>query len=123
MQKFPRCWDLKQRIEYLQRRIIIASILYYEFDWSPITDHQYEELNKQLLEYMKDYSEDIKETKYGYCMGDYDGSTGFDLYHKLCAEDKSYLTFIAKYLKVLDDEKNTPKKEVKKQTTTKRRLF
>ena len=34
---------------------------------------------------------DIRDTQYGYAMDDFDGTTGFDLYYRLCDEDREYL--------------------------------
>lgn len=114
MIKFPRRWDKITCINYLQRRIIVASILYYQMDWSPISDKTYEEFNKQLVNLLKEIP-DIKETEYGYCMYDYDGSTGFDLYSRLNEHDKEYLTHIAQLIFKLNGgvKKQTAKKKGK----------
>ena len=122
MQKFSRSWDTKTRIEYLQRRIIIASYLYYEKDWSPIDDWTYEELSKQLMDLMQGF--DIALTHYGYVFTDYDGSTGFDLFYKLNEEDKEHLTYIANIIYEVKHGTYLKKPvEQKKTTTKKRRLF
>ena len=89
LQKFPRAWDKITCVNFLQRRIILNSIAYYELDSPQITDREYDELSKQLVELQSDI--DISETQYGYCMYDFDGSTGFDLYEKLNDHDKDYL--------------------------------
>lgn len=108
VQKFPRRWDLKTKIEYLQRKIIVSSILYYELNNSPISDKEYDALSKQLVELMTDYP-DIENTQYGYCMSDFDGSTGFDLYYRLTEKDRVYLKNFA--LRVV----GTKTKEIKQQ--------
>ena len=87
-------WDLKTRIEYLQRKIILNSIAYYMFDESRLSDRAYDEMCKQLVELHKEYG-DISDTQYGYVMYDFDGSTGFDLYYRLNEHDRDYLTSIA----------------------------
>lgn len=97
MQKFPRRWDKITRINFLQRKIIINAILYYELNVSKLTDNQYDELSRQLVELQQDV--DVKnDTEYGYCMFDFDGNTGFDLYSRLNVKDKTYLTNIARNL-------------------------
>ena len=93
MQKFPRRWDKITCINYLQRKIILNAIAYYELDTSPLSDREYDELSKQLVEMQKDV--DITKTQYGYIMYDFDGTTGFDLYHRLDEHDKKYLMTIA----------------------------
>ena len=93
MQRFPRRWDKITCINYLQRKIILNAIAYYELDTSQLSDREYDELSKQLVEMQKDV--DITKTQYGYIMYDFDGTTGFDLYHRLNEHDKEYLMKIA----------------------------
>lgn len=97
MQIFPRCWTKIMRINFLQRKIIINCILYYELNVSKLTDKQYDELSHQLVELQQGV--DVKnETEYGYCMFDFDGNTGFDLFSRLTDEDKEYLLHLARYI-------------------------
>ena len=91
MQKFPEDWDLKTKIEFLQRKVIINSIAYYEHDTNFISDREYDELSKQLVQLCGEYG-DVSDTQYGYAMHDFDGSTGFDLIDRLNEDDRSYLT-------------------------------
>ena len=93
MQMFPRRWDKITCINYLQRKVILNAIAYYELDTSPLSDKEYDELSRQLVEMQKDI--DINNTQYGYIMQDFDGTTGFDLYDRLNASDKQYLMNIA----------------------------
>ena len=94
MQKFPRRWDKITCINFLQRKIIINAILYYELNTSPLSDKEYDELSRQLVGLQKDI--DIRQTQYGYVMYDFDGTTGFDLYSRLNEQDKKYLMSIAR---------------------------
>ena len=94
MQIFPRRWNMKTKIEYLQRKIILNSIAYYELNTNKLTDKQYDELSRQLVAMQAEYP-NIMETQYGYVFYDFDGSTGFDLYHRLNKHDKEYLYNIA----------------------------
>ena len=112
VQKFPRAWDKITCINFLQRRIILNSIAYYELDSPQITDREYDELSKQLVELQSDI--DISETQYAYCMYDFDGSTGFDLYERLNEQDKEYLMKIAIIGTGKIGKKSAVKKEVKK---------
>lgn len=93
MQKFPRCWDKITCINYLQRKIILNCIAYYELNINKLSDKEYDELSKQLVELQKDIN--ISGTQYGYVMCDFDGTTGFDLYERLNDYDKKYLMSIA----------------------------
>ena len=94
MQKFPRRWDKITCINFLQRKIIINAILYYELNTSPLSDKEYDELSRQLVGLQKDI--DIQQTQYEYVMYDFDGTTGFDLYSRLNEHDKKYLMSIAR---------------------------
>lgn len=90
--KLPmRYWDIKTKIEYLQRRIIVYSIAYYELNNNIVSDKYYDEISKQLVVLQNENKEVVKETMYGYVFHDFDGSTGFDLYDKLNKKDKEYL--------------------------------
>ena len=97
-----RYWNNKTRIEYIQRRIIVFSIMYYELNESPLDDKQYDSIAYQLVEYMNTTPKEILEqTKYWYVFYDFDGSTGFYLPYRLTEEDKDYLYKIAKQVKAL----------------------
>lgn len=90
-------WSDKTKASYLQRRIIIYSIMYYKFNESCVSDAFYDAIVKQLMKLKASMSEeDFKKTTYYYVMYDFDGSTGFDLYYRLNSMDKRYLTDIAK---------------------------
>lgn len=93
MQKFPSEWSIIDKVNFLQRKIILNCIAYYELDTNKLTDREYDELSKQLVELQKDI--DISQTQYGYLMYDFDGTTGFDLYSRLNDKDKEFLTRIA----------------------------
>lgn len=97
-----RYWNNKTRIEYIQRRIIVFSIMYYELSESPLDDKQYDSIAYQLVEYMNTTPKKILEqTKYWYVFYDFDGSTGFYLPYRLTEEDKDYLYKIARQVKAL----------------------
>lgn len=88
-------WSNRLRMSYLQRRVIVHSILYYEMGENVISDSQFDTLSKQLVEMAAENKEEAKQTDYYYCMKDFDGSTGFDLWHRLNEQDKEKLELIA----------------------------
>lgn len=92
-------WSDTTKISYLQRRIIVHSIIYYELDNSAITDKQFDALSKQLVELQNsvDFKE-FRETTYYYAMHDFDGSTGFHISNRLTDYDVKYLTNIAEHV-------------------------
>lgn len=95
--KMPcKYWDDATKISYLQRRVIVYSIMYYEMNESCITDMEYDAISRQLvhLQSSVDVAE-FKKSEYYYAMYDFDGSTGFDIPDRLTEKDRKYLTNIA----------------------------
>lgn len=103
MQKFPRRWDDLTCVNFLQRKIILNCIAYYELNTSILTDKEFDVLSMQLVELHKRVN--LKDTEYGYIMHDFDGTTGFDLFHRLNAKDKEYLLKLANYIFVKPEKK------------------
>ncbi len=110
MKKFPRRWSLKDKVEFLQRKIIINSILYYYRDTNFITDNQFDEISAYLVNLQSQI--DIEETMYGYIFYDFDGTTGFHLYDRLTEKDKTYLDNIVNRILILG--RKTDKRKVSK---------
>lgn len=98
MQRFPDDWSIVDKISFLQRKIIILSILYYDMDESPLSDREYDELSYQLLELQKD--QNASQSQYWYAFYDFDGTTGFHLRDRLTEKDREYLTIIASHSKM-----------------------
>ena len=89
-------WSDSAKISYLQRRIIVWSIMYYEHDESCVPDITYDEVSKQLVELQKSVSkQEWEKSTYYYAMFDFNGSTGFDIPARLLKKDRAYLTRIA----------------------------
>lgn len=92
-------WSDNVKISYLQRRIIIYSIMYYELHGSVVSDIKFDAISMQLVRMMKETTlEELEKSEYWYCMSDFDGSTGFDLYDRLNEKDREYLTMLARYI-------------------------
>jgi len=91
-------WSNKQKMNCLQRWLIVQSILYYELSTSIVTDQVFDANAKQLVQMQKDFKSEAEETEYAYMFYDFDGSTGFDLYDRTNEHDKDYLTHIANTL-------------------------
>lgn len=108
MQKFPDGWNLKDKIEFLQRKIILNSVAYYEYDTNFLSDKFYDSMCKQLVELQHEYG-DVSDTQYGYAFCDFDGSTGFDLYFRLTEKDRDYLLNILKH-QIYGGSRNARKK-------------
>lgn len=95
--KMPcKYWSDSTKISYLQRRVIIYSIMYYEYNESCISDQCYDEISQQLVNFQASASkEDLKASTYYYAMKNFDGSTGYDIISKLNKNDKDYLSNLA----------------------------
>jgi len=89
-----------EKIGMLQRWIIVQSILYYVLDFNLVSDEAFDRNCSQLVEFMNKYPNGLKHSQYCYCMNDFDGSTGFDLYNRLNKKDRRYLRNIAERLKL-----------------------
>ena len=104
-------WSDTTKISYLQRRIIVYSIMYYEHNESCVSDSYYDSISHQLVELMRKCDPDeLKKSTYYYCMYDFDGSTGFHIYSRLTKYDKDYLSHIASIVHdswVKDNKKET----------------
>lgn len=93
-QEFPDDWSLLDKINFLQRKILLNSILYYKYDENALSDYFYDSISRQLVELHKECIEkygSILNTKYGYVFGEFDGSTGYDLFDNLVQKDKDHL--------------------------------
>lgn len=98
VQGFPEDWNLLQKINYLQRKILLNSILYYQYNENALSDHFYDGICRQLVELHKEYG-DIASTMYGYAFYDFDGSTGYHLFDRLTELDKDHLLRITEIFK------------------------
>ena len=108
MQKFPRRWTKLECVNFLQRKIILNAIAYYELDSPKLSDKEYDELSYQLVELQK--SIDIQKTQYGYAMYDFDGTTGFYLYDRLTEDDRKYMNAITNFVFPKSNNKHKKKK-------------
>lgn len=82
----------QQYIDYLQRYIILHSYIYYELNSNSISDKKYDEKAKELVKYKNNYPELWKKSMYYKQFGnEYNGATGFTLYHDLDEHQKSII--------------------------------
>ena len=91
-------WSDSTKISYLQRRIIVYSIMYYEQNESCVSDQYYDSISHQLVELQRTCDpEEFRRSTYYYAMYDFDGSTGFDIPSRLTQYDFEYLSDIASH--------------------------
>lgn len=91
-------WTNEMKISHLERRILIYSIAYYEMDETIVSDNDYEEISKQLIQMCKKYPNDFRESELYYIFFDYDGSTGFNLFGRLIKKDRNKFSYITEII-------------------------
>lgn len=97
--KFAEDMTSKQKVEALQRYILVHSMLYYDMDTSVISDKKFDKAARLLADKIQRFGpKKIASTQYGYVFKDFDGSTGFDLPDRLTEEDRKCVRRIATYV-------------------------
>ena len=96
-------WTNEMKISHLERRILIYSIAYYDYDESIVSDNDYEEISRQLIEMCKKHTNDFRQSELFYIFFDYDGSTGFHLSKRLIKKDRNKFYY---YVEVLLRQKS-----------------
>ena len=87
-------------IDFLQRYIIVHSYIYYELNNNYISDKDYDAKAKELAKYRSEYPELWKNSMYYKQFGDdYNGATGFTLYHDLDDHQKQIIKSIENSIK------------------------
>lgn len=88
--------SIQDYIDWLQRYIIVHSYIYYELNNNVVSDKQYDAKAKELVKYKNDYPELWRSSEYHKQFGDdYNGSTGFTLWHDLDDRQKDIIRSIA----------------------------
>lgn len=92
--KFHQPFNPVEKIQLLQRSILVNSFAYYEMNENIATDFQYDDNAKQLAELKKEYPEEFKRSRYYDYFHDYGGeddmhyTSGFDLLRKIEKQDR-----------------------------------
>lgn len=92
--KFNKPYTPVEKIQLLQRSILVNSFAYYELNQNILTDFQYDANALQLADLKKRYPEEFKRSKYYEYFHDYsaDGNghytSGFDLLARLKKNDE-----------------------------------
>lgn len=99
MQEFPPDWTTLDKIDFLQRKILLNSVAYYRYDINFLSDYFYDGMCKQLVKLQSDYEKRggsiKKDSRFGYVYYDFDGSTGFHLYPRLSDDDMTEIDYIS----------------------------
>ena len=92
--KFNKPYTPVEKIQLLQRSILVNSFAYYELNQNILTDFQYDANALQLAELKKRYPEEFKRSKYYEYFYDYASGddlhyvSGFDLLARLKKNDE-----------------------------------
>lgn len=83
-------WTIKDKIELLQRAILVDSYAYYELNENLLADYQYDRNTRQLLEFKELYPDEFKKSRYYRYFNNFESGTGFDLTSRLQKNKKLY---------------------------------
>lgn len=79
-----------KRINALQRKIIVASIAYYEYDERIMSDYDYDVMGQKLKKLMDECPEK-EQSRYWYAFEEWTGATGCFLRSRLNDADREML--------------------------------
>ena len=99
--KFPENWTTVDKLNRLERMVLLHSIIYYQLNENILPDQKYDKITRLLARKVEQYKDTktLQKTMYGYIFKDYtDGSTGFYLVSKLKKKDKEYLEILATHV-------------------------
>lgn len=87
---------IQDYIDFLQRFIIVHSYIYYELNNNVVSDKFYDAKAKELTKLKNEYPELWESSQYYKQFGgDYNGATGFTLYHDLDEKEQEKIRSIA----------------------------
>lgn len=91
--KFNKPFNIVERIQLLQRSILVNSFAYYELNENILSDFAYDANAMQLEELAKSYPEEFKRSRYYKYFNDFYDSdehatSGFDLLERVRKADK-----------------------------------
>lgn len=88
--KFSKPFTDQEKIELLQRSILVNSYAYYELDQNILSDYNYDMNTRQLLELKRSAPEAFKKSRYYRYFNNFESGTGFDLTSRLRKNKKLY---------------------------------
>ena len=97
--KFHEPFSPLEKIQLLQRSILVNSFAYYELNDNILEDYVYDNNAKQLEELVKEYPDEFKRSKYyDYFHDFYDAdehsTSGFDLLERVRKKDKQLYRYL-----------------------------
>lgn len=88
--KFSKPFTDLEKIQLLQRSILVNSFAYYELDQNILSDYQYDMNTRLLLELKRSNPEAYKESRYYKYFDNFESGTGFDLTGRLRKDKKLF---------------------------------
>ena len=90
---FADRFTVLEKIELLQRSILVNSYAYYELNENILTDFQYDANTRMLRQLKRDFPEEYSKSRYFKYFEEFESGTGFHLMGVL-AKDKELCTQI-----------------------------
>lgn len=88
--KFSKEFTDKEKIQLLQRSILVSSYCYYEMNENLLSDNAYDMNTRQLLELKKTAPEAYQKSRYSRYFDNFESGTGFDLTSRIRKNKKLY---------------------------------
>ena len=99
--KFHKPFNVVEKIQLLQRWMLVQSFAYYELNENIASDFKYDDNAKQLSALMKEHPEESKRSRYhlyfhDYCTaeGDAHFTSGFDLLERVRVKNKELYRYL-----------------------------
>lgn len=99
--KYHKPFTIVERIQLLQRSLLVNSFAYYELNDNILSDFQYDANAMQLAELKKEYPEEFERSRYNkyfhnYCTDENDAhyTSGFDLLDMVRKQDPELYRFL-----------------------------
>lgn len=110
--KFNIPFNPTEKIQLLQRSVLVNSFAYYELNTNLLSDFQYDANAMQLAELKKQYPDEFKRSKYyayfhDYCSEDDDAhyTSGFDLLERVRKADPELYRYLHRDADMASDTK------------------
>ena len=87
---FPEHFTDKEKIQLLQRSILVNSYAYYELNENILADYQYDRNTRQLLELKESNPEAYRKSRYARYFDNFESGTGFDLTSRIRSNRKLF---------------------------------
>lgn len=97
--KFNKPFTPLEKIQLLERSILVNSFAYYELDSNLLSDFQYDANAMQLAELKKEYPKEFNRSRYydyfhDYCDNGVHYTSGFDLIERVRKKDETLYRYI-----------------------------